>query len=316
MSSLACVILAAGEGTRMKSTLPKVAHRLAGLPLVVHVLESVRPLGPDPVVVIVPPNDATVSGLAGPAARCVPQPEQLGTGHALMQARPLLQNFTGDLLVLCGDAPLLSGESLERLVAFHRAGKLVATVLTARLEDPSGYGRVVRKASGRVGRIVEESDADVFQKALEEVNSGTYCFRAPEVWSVLDRIGRANRQGEYYLTDAVQLLAESGAAVDGCLAADPDDILGINTRADLARAEAVLQGRIVGELSRRGITVVSPAQTYFQAGAAIGPDSVIFPFTLIERGARVGSSCRIGPFAHIRAGEVIPDGTEVRGGGN
>lgn len=297
----------------MKSSRPKVAHQLAGQPMVVHVLQAVLPLGPDPIVVIVPPNDTVVSGLVGPAARCVPQAEQLGTGHALMQARPLLKDFSGDLLVLCGDAPLLRGESLERLVAFHRAEKLSATVLTARLEDPSGYGRVVRKASGRVGRIVEETDADVFQKALEEVNSGTYCFRSPEIWGVLDRIGHANRQDEYYLTDAVHLLAESGATVDGCLAADPDDIIGINTRADLARSETVLQRRIVEELHRRGITVVRPAQTYIQAGAEIGEDSVIFPFTLIERGAKVGAACRIGPFARVREGQVVPDGTEVRG---
>jgi bifunctional UDP-N-acetylglucosamine pyrophosphorylase/glucosamine-1-phosphate N-acetyltransferase len=297
----------------MKSPLPKVAHQLAGVPLVVHVLQAVLPLRPDPIVVIVPPNDTTVSGLVVAAARCVPQPELLGTGHALMQARSALGTFSGDLLVLCGDAPLLSGESLERLVAFHRAEKLSATVLTARLEDPSGYGRIVRKASGRVGRIVEETDADVFQRAVEEVNSGTYCFRSPEIWGVLDRIGHANRQNEHYLTDAVHLLAESGAAVDGCLAVDPDDILGINNRADLARAESALQKRIVGRLHRRGITVVSPAQTYIQALAEIGEDSIIFPFTLIERGARVGASCRIGPFACIRSGEVVPDGTDVRG---
>ena len=313
MSPLACVILAAGAGTRMKSSLPKVAHPLAGAPLVVHVLRAVLPLHPEPIVVVVPPGDAVVQGLVGEEARCVPQPELLGTGHALLQARPFLGDFSGDLLVLCGDAPLITRESLDRLIAFHRAEKLAATILTARLEDPSGYGRIVRKSSGRVGRIVEETDADVFQKALDEVNSGTYCFRSPEIWAVLDRIGRLNRQNEYYLSDAVHLLLDSGAAVDASLASDSDDILGINTRGDLARAEAVVQKRIVEELGRRGITVVQPALTYIQTGAEIGEDTVILPFTLVERGARTGKGCRIGPFAHVRGGAVVPDGSEIRG---
>ncbi|MFH1039336.1 MAG: NTP transferase domain-containing protein [PVC group bacterium] len=312
-SSTACVILAAGESKRMKSSVSKVAHRLGGVPLILHVLNAVEDLVTDRIVVVISPGDGLIPRLVGDRARTAVQPELLGTGHALMQARPVLADFSGDLFVLCGDVPLITPETLRKLLAFHRSESLDATILSARLMDPTGYGRIIRRSGERVARIVEEADAGFSEKVVEEVNSGSYCLRARDLWGLLEEIGNRNRQGEYYLTDLIGLLAKSGRPVGAYRTEDADEIRGINTRRQLAEAEKIFQRRAVRKLQEAGVSVVSPEMTDIEAGVEVGPDSVIYPFTVIGQGTRIGRDCRIGPFAHLLPGSIVPDGAEIRG---
>ncbi len=297
----------------MKSELPKVAHRLGGVALITHVLKAAGGLSPEKTLVVVPPQSRAIEKLVGEAALCVVQEEVSGTGHALMQCREILSEFTGDLLVLCGDVPLIAASTLSRLLEFHRTEKLSAAVLTASLSDPTGYGRIIHKSGGRVARIVEETEADFYQKVIEEVNSGTYVFKSPDIWPVLEKIRDNNRQGEYYLTDAVHLIVENGGEVGSVGAEDPREIWGVNTRRQLARAEEYFQARQIGNHQDRGVTFVLPETTYIEAGVVIGPDTTVEPFTVIKRGARIGRNCRIGSFVEIPAGAEIPDGTEMTG---
>ena len=306
-----CVILAAGEGKRMKSRLPKVAHRLAGETLINHVLGSVEKLSPIRIVVVVPGADKIIGRMVAGKARTVVQDEKLGTGHALLQARSLLSDFRGDILVLSGDVPLITARTLKRLLSFHQDKRRAATILTARLKDPTGYGRIVRKGNGEVDRIVEETEADLYQKVLEEINTGIYCFRSPEIWPVLERIRNDNRQGEYYLTDVIHLMLNRTPAPETFTVEDPRQIWGVNSRWQLAVAEKIFQEITIRDFQDRGVTVVRPELTYIEAGVEIGRETIIYPFTFIGKGSRLGETCRVGPFVHIAAGEVIPDNTEV-----
>ena len=311
--STACVILAAGESKRMKSAVSKVAHRLGGVPLILHVLNAVEKLVTDKTVVVVSSEDDLIPRLVGDRAESVCQPELLGTGHALMQTRQLLGDFSGDLLVLCGDVPLITPETLRKLLAFHRSESLEATILSARLMDPTGYGRILRRSGGRVIRIVEEADASFTEKVVEEVNSGSYCLRAPDFWNLLEEIENGNRQGEYYLTDLIGLLTKRDRPVGAYQTEDADEIRGINTRAQLAQAEEIFQQRVARKLQDAGVSIISPKMTFIEDRVEVGPETVIYPFTMIEQGTRIGRDCRIGPFTHIPAGSAVPDGTEIKG---
>ncbi len=239
--SLAAVVLAAGEGTRMKSDLPKVAHPLAGRPLIGHVLNAVEGLEPETVVVVVGFRARLVSELVGGKARIVIQERRLGTAHALGRAASLLSDFSGALLVLCGDVPLIRTATLDRLVKHHLLSGASATILSARLADPGGYGRIIRGAGGEVERIVEEADAADGEKAVDEINSGTYCFRSPEIWDFLGRIGDDNRKREYYLTDVIGALRRGSRRIEAVLVEDEREIRGVNSPRQLAEAERILQ---------------------------------------------------------------------------
>lgn len=313
ITPLAAVVLAAGKGTRMKSGLPKVAHLLAGLPLINHVLESVAPLEPVRTVAVVGSGDRLVSKLAAGRARTVVQKQRLGTAHALARAAGELGEFSGSLLVLCGDAPLITTATLEGLIGHHLRRSAWATILSARLPDPKGYGRIVRSPSGTVDRIAEEADATGEERRLDEVNSGTYCFRSPEIWDYLERIGDVNRKGEFYLTDVIEALRKDSRPVEAFTIEDGREIRGINSRRQLAEAEKIMQDRIVALARERGVTVVRPDTVHIEAGVEIGPSTVIEPFVMIRRGARIGSDCRIGPFALLEGESVVPDGTELSG---
>lgn len=241
---LAIVIIAAGKGTRMQSPLAKVLHPLAGRPLVTHVLDAAMALEPQQIVVVVGHQAESVRQICAPyGVTCVLQEPQLGTGHAVAQAEPVLGAFAGDVLVLYGDVPLLQPATLRALRAQHQRQQATVTVLTACLEQPTGYGRIVRDAAGHLCRIVEERDASASEKALREINSGVYCVQAPFLFAALRRVGRSNAQGEQYLTDVVAI-----AVADGCRVADlavgaAQEVLGVNTPADLAQLETLLQQR-------------------------------------------------------------------------
>ncbi|MGC7879742.1 bifunctional UDP-N-acetylglucosamine diphosphorylase/glucosamine-1-phosphate N-acetyltransferase GlmU, partial [Desulforudis sp. 1190] len=278
--SLVAVVLAAGKGTRMKSRHPKVLHQIAGRPMLHYVLDAVSEAGAGTTVVVAGYGYDAVRAAVGDAAKVVLQDEQRGTAHAVMQTREALSDFTGDILVVCGDTPLITGRTLAGLVSHHRAKGAAATVLTAIVEDPTGYGRVIRDGGGMVARIVEQKDATPDELAVREINTGVYCFSAAGFFDSLRKISNNNQQGEYYLTDIIGVYVAGGRPVASYLASDPVEIMGINDRLQLAAAEKVIRRRVLEGLMRSGVTIVDPDSTYIDAPARIGPDTVIHPQTL------------------------------------
>ncbi len=234
---IAAVILAAGQGKRMRSDLPKVLHEIDGRPMVLFVIDAVKRLGPEYLVVVTGYQAQLVeAACAGAGVRFARQEQQLGTGHAVMQALPLLTDFDGTIVVLNGDVPALKPETIRRFIDFHRESGVAATVLTARLNDPSGYGRIVREASGQLARIVEHKDATDDERAIDEINSGLFCFEAGDLRATIARVGRGNAQNEYYLTDVIGLLAASGRPVGAYCVEDAREVAGVN---DLGELDAV-----------------------------------------------------------------------------
>jgi bifunctional UDP-N-acetylglucosamine pyrophosphorylase/glucosamine-1-phosphate N-acetyltransferase len=318
---MAAVILAAGRGTRMKSERPKVLHPIAGLAMAMFPARLARELGCDPAVLVVGHGAAAVrQTLAGECVLFAHQEDQLGTGHALLCAEPQLRDFTGTLLLLCGDVPLLRRETLERLLAYHETQGAAVTVLTTELTDPHGYGRIVRDGE-EVLRIVEEKDASLKEKALREINTGIYAFEAPFVFEVLRTVGRDNAQGEYYLTDVVAAARSVGRKVCALAAADPDEAMGINDRVQLAAASAAMRRRINEALMRAGVTLVDPETTYIEPQVEVGADTLIHPGVHLRGATRIGggctiepgvivSDCTVGERVHLKAGSVL-EGSEV-----
>ncbi|MBM7469770.1 bifunctional UDP-N-acetylglucosamine pyrophosphorylase/glucosamine-1-phosphate N-acetyltransferase [Microbacterium keratanolyticum] len=298
-NTLAIVILAAGQGTRMKSRLPKVLHPIGGRPLVGHVLTTAGRLGADHIEVVVRhERDTVVATLseAYPDAIFVDQDEIPGTGRAVQVALDALPgDFDGDVLVLSGDVPLLDADALQALLDGHRAASAAATVLTARVPDPSGYGRIVRDDSGAVLRIVEQKDASAEEAAIDEINSGVYVFRAPQLRTYLARVDQNNAQGEMYLTDVIGLLREAKEAVAAEITADAVATFGINDRVQLAEVGRELNARIVRRWQREGVTVVDPATTWIDDDATLAPDVTILPNTHILRATTIGEGAIVGP---------------------
>lgn len=306
MSELTAVILAAGKGTRMKSACPKVLHKVGGKPMVEHVLAAAAFAGAaKPIVVVGFGAEQVRTALAGRCEFAV-QAEQLGTGHAVRQAEALLQEFPGTVMVLCGDTPLLRGEVLAALYQEHQAAHAAATVLTAKMPDPAGYGRVIRDGRGQVVRIVEQKDAAPAELAVNEINTGIYCFEREVLFDCLRQVTSHNKQGEYYLTDVIGLLAGKQAKVWATVADDYQDTLGINSRLQLAQAEKVLRRRKLEELMDSGVAIMDPDSTFIDKDVTIEPDTVIYPFTWLEGQTAIGSGCEIGPSSRI-ANTVIGD---------
>jgi bifunctional UDP-N-acetylglucosamine pyrophosphorylase/glucosamine-1-phosphate N-acetyltransferase len=311
MDKLACIILAAGEGTRMKSGYAKVAHLLAGKPLIRYVVEAAGNLEPERIVVVVGHDAERVKKAASDGVEFVEQREQNGTGHAVMQARACFAGWEGDILVLSGDVPLITAETLRKLVEAHEKGSAACTLLTALVKDPSGYGRIIRRASGRLLKIVEEEDASLFEKAVEEINAGVYLINASSLFQAASKLSPENRQQEFYLTDVVSILVGEGMKVETVKADDASEVLGINDRDELARTEKILQRKIQRAHMLNGVTIVDPANTYIEAAVSIGRDTIIYPFSVIEGEVRIGAGCRIGPFSHIRGVSRVEDGAEI-----
>jgi len=240
---IAAVILAAGQGKRMQSDLPKVLHEIDGRPMVRFVIDAVQALGPDRVVVVTGHQAEKVeAACAGTGVAFARQAQQLGTGHAVMQALPLLAGYAGTIVVLNGDVPGLKTETMRAFIDYHRANGLAATVLTARLPDPSGYGRILRDSSGRLLRIVEHKDASERERAIDEINSGLFCFEASDLVSSLGRVGRGNAQNEYYLTDVIELLAAGGRPVGAYCVDDAREVAGVNDLGELEAARRFVSG--------------------------------------------------------------------------
>ncbi len=295
MNALTVVILAAGEGKRMRSRQPKVLHRLCGRPLLGYPLRIARALG-DRIVVVAPTNAEEIATVAGPDVTTVVQRERLGTGHAVLQAKDACGE--GVILILPGDMPLLKAETIERLVQHHAATGAAATLLTATVEAPSGYGRVLRQR-GRVARIVEERDATDDQRKINEIGTSVYCFDARRLWPALAQVRSDNDQGEYYLTDIVGVLSRSGARIEAVAVPEALDALGVNDRRQLAAAAAIQRQRILDALMESGVTILDPASTYIEDTVTIGLDSVIHPHVMIEGTTEIGGECVIGAGSHV-----------------
>ena len=310
MANLTAVILAAGKGTRMKSKLPKVLHKVGGHPMLEHVMDAAEAAGCRDNVVVIGHGAELVRELVGDRARIALQAEQLGTGHAVLQAADTLKDFTGTVMILCGDTPLLEAEELEKFYAEHVKSGAAATVMSALMDDPFGYGRILRDANGDVAGIVEQKDASEEQKQIKEINTGNYCVEAPLLFEVLRTLGNNNAQGEYYLTDVLAKLRAMGKKVGGVITADSEMIMGVNSRRQLAEAESVMRRRIAERHMDDGVTIMDPASTFIEKSVKIAPDTVIYPNTWLQGATVIGEDCEIGP--NVRLENVkVADGCRV-----
>ncbi|PYR91599.1 MAG: bifunctional UDP-N-acetylglucosamine diphosphorylase/glucosamine-1-phosphate N-acetyltransferase GlmU [Acidobacteria bacterium] len=305
------VILAAGKGTRMKSARPKVLHCASGLPLIEHVFRVADSLSPATTVVVVGHMADAVKHALGKrlGLRFALQEPQLGTGHAVLQAEPHLAGARGTLVMLSGDVPLLQAGTLRALVATHEQRRAAATVLTARVDRPNGYGRIVRK-NGAIAAIVEEKDATAAERAIDEINSGIYAFDVAPLFDALRAIGSANAQGEYYLPDLVRVYRARGLAVETISLDDPREILGVNSRKELAEVTAILNTRRVDELMAAGVTIVDPASAWIGPDVEIGADTILHPGVYLEGRTRIGGGCEIHSGVRI-VDSTIDDGVVI-----
>lgn len=305
------IVLAAGQGKRMKSKLYKVLHPVCGKPMVGHVLDVVGAANCERAVVIVGHGAEKVKAYLGDAAEYALQEQQLGTGHAVLQAKELLGDAEGTTIVICGDTPLVRASTVEAMLKLHEESGAATTVLTASFADPTGYGRVIRDADGTVLRIVEQKDCSPEEAAVQEINTGTYCFDNRKLFDALAGVKNENAQGEYYLTDVIGLLKSSGEVVQGYCTADLAEAIGVNDRVALADAERFMRERINREHLLNGVTIIDPQSTYIEAGVAIGADTVVYPGSVLRAGTVIGEDCVIGPNAEISASE-IGDGAAVK----
>lgn len=310
MTEKYAVILAAGQGTRMKSKLYKVLHPVCGKAMVDHVLTQLERVGIDQIVTVVGHGADQVKQLLGDRTTYALQAEQLGTGHAVMQAEDVLGQKDGITLVTCGDTPLFTAETFKQLFAYHEQQGAAATVLTAHTDQPFGYGRIIRDAAGTVAKIVEQKDATPEEAAVQEINTGVYCFNNQELFAALHQLSNDNAQGEYYLTDVIGILKQAGKQVGAFQMDDFTESMGVNDRVALANATRVMQQRINTRHMQNGVTMIDPATTYIDADVQIGNDTVIEPGVVLKGKTSIGSDCVIGAHSEIRD-SVIEDGVTV-----
>jgi len=298
------VLLAAGQGTRMKSSLPKVLHPLCGKPMVWYVLEALKQAATETPVVVIGHGADEVKKYLGDSADCVLQEPQLGTGHAAMQAESLLKGKTDLVIITYADMPLLRGETFTRLVETQRLNSGPFSLVTVFADDPCGFGRILRNADGTVSAIVEEYVATPEQQKIKELNVGAYCFKADWLWEALHRIPKNEKKGEYYLTDVVELAVKENLPVQAVVHDDFSEAIGINTRIHLAEAEAAMRMRINREHMLNGVSMTDPASTYIDAGVRIGKDTAIMPNTYLHGATEIGEGNVIGPNTIIRDAKI------------
>lgn len=304
------VILAAGMGTRMKSKMPKVLHKVCGKPLSKWVIDASKAAGADKVCAVVGHKAETVKEVLGDVCEFALQAEQKGTGHAVMQAIDVIKNSKGEVVILNGDTPLITAETINKAIEYHKNNGNQATVITAILDDATGYGRIVRDNDGSVLKIVEQKDASKEEKKINEVNSGMYVFDAQSLVYALDKITPNNAQGEYYLTDTLEILLSAGKKIGGYAISDNDEIRGINDRVQLNEAEKIMQKRINEHHMRNGVTMRNPESVYIEDGVEIGNDTEICQNVTIKSGTKIGSDCVIGSGSMLDRA-VIHDGVDV-----
>jgi bifunctional UDP-N-acetylglucosamine pyrophosphorylase / glucosamine-1-phosphate N-acetyltransferase len=310
MSNRYAIILAAGQGTRMKSKLYKVLHPVCGKPMVQHVIDQVNQLQIEDIVTVIGHGAEKVQEQLGDSCKYALQEQQLGTAHAVMQAESVLSAKSGTTLVICGDTPLIKAETMKELIALHEQSQAKATILTAYADNPAGYGRVLRGEGGLVEKIVEHKDATEEERYVKEINTGTYCFDNQALFSALKKVSNENVQGEYYLPDVIEILKEEGEVVTAFQSSDFEETLGVNDRVALSQAEQILRKRINETHMRNGVTIIDPLTTFIEADVQIGQDTVINPGSFIKGKSIIGQDCLIGPNTEISNCE-IGDGTEV-----
>lgn len=309
--NVAAIVLAAGQGKRMRSTWPKVLHPVGGRAMLLWVLDAVRGVATRPPVVVLSSGADQVRAVLPPDAEVALQDEPRGTAHAVGAALPLFEGFRGVVVVAYGDTPLVREETFRSLVAVHARERNGATLMTARPEEPTGYGRIIRDERGEFLRIVEEPDCDEHQRSIQEINTGLCCFEADALRDALPRVRPDNTQGEYYLTDVFGVLRADGRRVGTVQATEVTEVMGINSRRELAATEAAMRRRTLERLMDEGVTVTDPATTFVQESARIGRDTVLHPFTVIEGETAIGERCTIGPGAHL-IGARVADGVRVQ----
>lgn len=289
--SLKTVILAAGKGTRMKSEMPKVIHKVCGIPMVQRVMNTCNKIGSEENILVLGHKKEEVLKVL-PEASYVLQEEQLGTGHAVLQAKEKLSNFKGTVMVLYGDAPLLTEETLRAMYLSHKESKAVTTILTSILENPFGYGRIIKDENG-VKEIVEEKEATPEIKAIKEVNAGLYCFECEELLKALEKIDNNNEKGEYYLTDIIAINVKEGKKVNAFLLEDQEEVLGVNSKVELELANRILRARINKTHMENGVILIDKNSTYIEEGVEIGKDTVIYPGVFLQGNTKIGENCEI-----------------------
>ncbi|QBP42972.1 bifunctional UDP-N-acetylglucosamine diphosphorylase/glucosamine-1-phosphate N-acetyltransferase GlmU [Paenisporosarcina antarctica] len=304
MTHTYAVVLAAGQGTRMKSKLYKVLHPVCGKPMVEHVVDHIEEIGAERIVTIVGHGAEKVQDQLGSRSEYALQAQQLGTAHAVLQADEALGKLTGTTLVICGDTPLIRPETMKALLAHHQETSAKATILTGIPEDPTGYGRILRDSKGYVERIVEQKDASTDELQVREINSGTYCFDNKALFAALKLVKNDNSQGEYYLPDVIEILKNQGNIVSAYATDDFEETLGVNDRIALSQAETLMRKLIAKKHMKNGVTIINPTNTYISADAVIGSDTVLQPGVIIEGTCEIGEDCLIGPNSHIKDSKI------------
>lgn len=292
------IILAAGKGTRMKSKLPKVLHKVCGKPMLQHVIDAAKSAGSTREVVVIG-NGAELVEKTISNVEFVLQAEQLGTGHAVLCTKDKFANTKDTVLVLCGDTPLFTGALLKNFVDKHLQSNAAATVLTAVMPDATGYGRIIRTDNGNFEKIVEDKDATAHERQINEVNAGIYCFDTEKLFAALAKVKNENAQGEYYLPDVLTILKGDNEKINAVIAEDYTQTLGINSRVQLAQADKILRQRKNLELMNSGVTIIDPATTFIESEVEIGQDTIIYPNTYLEGKTTIGENCAIGPNSRL-----------------
>ena len=311
LEELSAVILAAGAGTRMKSQKPKVLHAVCGKPLIDWVCDSVKQAGITNSIVVVGHKANEVMEYMGKTVQFVLQEKQLGTGHAVMQARSVLENKKGHVIILNGDTPLITSDTIHKVIRYHLKNDNAVTIITTETEDPTGYGRIVRNHNNQVTKIVEHKDASAEEKQIKEINSGIYCFKIQDLLDSLCKMNNNNSQKEYYLTDTIEILIQEQAKVEAFKIQNSTELLGINNRIQLSQVEKIMQRRILWEHMQNGVTIIDPENTYIQSKVHIKCDTVIYPGCIIESGTQIGENCIIGPYSRI-VNSIIGDYVEIQ----
>ncbi len=288
---LKSLILAAGKGTRMNSSKPKVIHTVNGIPMIEKIIKELNKLEVEENILILGYKKEEILNEIGEVSY-VEQYEQLGTGHAIIQAKDKLKNYEGDVMILCGDTPLLRKETLEKLYNYHKENKCSTTILTAIYDNPFGYGRIVKENENVVG-IVEEKEANEEIKKIKEVNAGVYCCNSKELFNALDKIDNNNEKGEYYLTDIVGIQVQEGKKVKSFVLEDSDEILGVNSKVDLEKASQILRKRKSIKLMEDGVILIDSESTYIEESVEIGRDTIIYPGVILEGNTKIGENCKI-----------------------